>query len=90
MVNSVHKQAIPLSAFEGQDTVIPIGKSLGDIAEAVSFPQHPNWLAVQWHPEVLAGLGDSKQQALWAKFLEDARAYFLTKEAVITKENADE
>ena len=79
MVNSIHQQAIPLTAFEGQDKVLPIGTALGDIVEAVAFTEHPNWIAFQWHPEVLAASGDIKQRLLWAKFLDDARTYFSDK-----------
>jgi len=80
MVNSVHRQVIPLSAFDGQDIVHPIATALGDITEAVSFSNHPNWIAVQWHPEILATKGDVKQQALWARFIHDAQTYFSNKE----------
>jgi putative glutamine amidotransferase len=67
-VNSRHHQAIDLVASAlAVSAVAPDG-----VAEAVEAPSDPWLVAVQWHPENLAG--DPVSERLFAEFLRTARA----------------
>lgn len=71
LVNSLHHQGIRL-----------IGKGLKAVAkaedgliEAVELEQYPFCIAVQWHPEELAKVGDIPSIKLFQAFIESAKDY---------------
>lgn len=74
-VNSVHRRGILFSDLRNLEDVIPTAVSPDGLAEEVKFPKHPNWMAVQFHPEVLACDGDEKMQGIFKLFMQDADNY---------------
>ncbi len=64
-VNSFHHQAVR-SLPEGWDVS---ATSSDGVIEAFEYPDHPFWLAVQWHPEILFA-EDAAARALFANFVQ--------------------
>jgi len=77
-VNSSHRQYISVSTAKAMPGVEITALCPEDgIVESVALKKHPNWLVVQWHPEVLADLGDKKMQALFHRFAEEAKLAYV-------------
>lgn len=67
-VNSVHHQGINRLGTLAQ----PIAWAPDGIVEALHVPQQPFFLAVQWHPERMAG--DPRQERLFGALVQHAEA----------------
>lgn len=74
-VNSRHFQGLSVSSLEQTSAVRAVAFSSDGVVEAVEFPLHPNFIAVQFHPEVSAWKGDELSQRIVDAFVQDARAY---------------
>lgn len=70
-VNSFHHQAI---CKLGQNLSV-VAKSSDGIIEAVAHDFHPFCLAVQWHPEEQALVGDEVAKKLFQAFIEASRKF---------------
>lgn len=68
-VNSMHHQAIK-SIGKG---LVPEGLSPDGVIEAVVATDREYGVAVQWHPEHLAEVGDKASLALFQSFVEAAK-----------------
>ena len=76
-VNSYHHQAIKDCA----PSVVPVARAEDGVIEAAVFRDHPNALAVQYHPERTFA-SDPCSRALFAWLIAEARKY-KTKEAAV-------
>jgi putative glutamine amidotransferase len=77
-VNSSHHQAVR-NAGRGMRVA---AKASDGIVEAVEDPEHRFYVGVQWHPEDMGG--EDSAGALFAAFVEAARAYAREKREVAT------
>lgn len=66
-VNSLHHQAVDRLA----KNLLPTAYADDRLVEAFESPEHPYWLAVQWHPEEL---GDTASKKLFDSFVNAASA----------------
>jgi putative glutamine amidotransferase len=69
-VNSLHRQVVNKVA----DTLIACAISEDGLVESIEDRDHPNrYLAVQWHPELLAVAGDPVAKNLFKTFVDECR-----------------
>lgn len=74
-VNSLHHQGI---RFVGKG-LKPVAKAEDGLIEAVELEEYPFCIAVQWHPEELAKVGDIPSLKLFRAFIESAKNYLLAR-----------
>ncbi len=71
-VNSRHFQGVVPSSIQGNEKIKVTAWSPDGVIEAVEFTDFPKFLAVQFHPEVLAWKGHKRHQQIFDAFVQDA------------------
>ena len=74
-VNSRHSQALAPYTLQGLASVKATAFAPDGVIEALDFPLHPNFTAVQFHPETMAYNGDENAQKIFDAFIKECAAY---------------
>lgn len=78
-VNSIHHSGYTFSQLRKMKNIRVEAVAEDGVVESVVFKKHPNWIAVQFHPESLAAKGDDRMQTIFNLFVNDSIEFELNR-----------